>query len=342
MTNIRPKPKTAAELGIGDVRQVIDEVYILDYEIRSGEAHFICPSHDDKKPSAHVNLVTGYWNCWSCQGGGDIISLGCAILKKKRLAVEAALIPREPDAIRAAIVRTVEARRAVQTPDKDTQTKDRVADPDEYDVRPMDYMYNRGFTQDTLDKYGVRYVHRTSVKTRSNKDMTIYHSVAVPIYDESGAKLLSWCYRSTPDSAEHQPRYFYLAGTSTADLLFGHHLTHDSHTVVVTEGPLDSMFVSQAGHPAVALFGASNNRSLVKIGKLAEFRKVVIFGDRNEAGINFSISTGKLLSDQTSVSVARYRRTWVGNDPNTLTEDQVRYAVEHAIPYRAWMMESEH
>ena len=32
-----------------------------------------CPFHADKKPSLHVNLSKGLWNCFGCGEGGDAI-----------------------------------------------------------------------------------------------------------------------------------------------------------------------------------------------------------------------------------------------------------------------------
>jgi hypothetical protein len=51
----------------------------IDFKNRGREALFVCPFHDDHKPSMYMELETGKYHCKSCdEKGGDIISFHMA------------------------------------------------------------------------------------------------------------------------------------------------------------------------------------------------------------------------------------------------------------------------
>lgn len=71
-----------------DIGAVLD-FYGLQYRSdRRGEQSIKCPIHEDRTPSASLNLDKGLWNCFSCNTGGDAISL---IMTREVLTYEAAL-----------------------------------------------------------------------------------------------------------------------------------------------------------------------------------------------------------------------------------------------------------
>lgn len=326
---------TADQFGITDVLDVVQNVYQMEVDIRGDEAYFLCPAHEDHKPSASVNLKTGYWACWSCSTSGDIIHLGTKVLKMSRMLVETSLSPSDPDSKRLAAVRSLEALKRNRTVQEKDVVVDRIQDPSEFDDEPLTYMRARGFRNRTLRKFGIKFVDSTRVRTKNDKTITIENSIAIPLHDSEG-ELAGWCFRATPSSPGWQPRYFYTAGSKISDLLFAEHLLVDN-AVVLTEGAIDAMWIMQAGFQATAVLGASN-ANVAKADRLSDFRKVVIFGDRNAAGIKFVERMGMLLSSHTSVRVCRYRRSWQGNDPNELTAEQVSAAILRAVPFHEWRL----
>lgn len=326
---------TAAQLGVENVHDLVRDVFQLQVEVRGDEAYFLCPVHPDRKPSASVNLKTGWWSCWSCSAGGDIIHLGTKVLKQSRIIVETSLNPTDADSRRTAIMRSCEALRRREEPEsRNEHVVDRVQSPSEFDNTPMDYMHSRGFKNSTLVKFGIKYVRRTYVRTRKGKTMKLRKSIAIPLHDVDG-ELVSWCFRATPQSNDFQPRYFYTTGGPISEILFAEHLLDENKPVVVTEGAIDAMWIDQAGYQATAVLGASNANP-IKADRLSDFRRVVIFGDRNAAGIKFVGRLGLLLAPHTSVSIARYRPSWGGADPNELSVQQVSDAIERAIPIHEW------
>jgi DNA primase len=58
-------------------RARIDEVVREHVALRSaggGSLKGLCPFHDEKSPSFHVTPAKGYWHCFGCQEGGDVIT----------------------------------------------------------------------------------------------------------------------------------------------------------------------------------------------------------------------------------------------------------------------------
>ena len=55
----------------------IDEV-VADYvQLKSaggGQKKGLCPFHDEKSPSFHVTPSKGFFHCFGCQTGGDVIA----------------------------------------------------------------------------------------------------------------------------------------------------------------------------------------------------------------------------------------------------------------------------
>lgn len=341
---------TAEEYGIVNILDVVTEIYGIEVaEIRrkhgSSEAFFRCVSHKpDNNPSCSVNLKTGYFRCFSCGTGGDIISLGAKALNKTRLEVAALHMSNVDDIARKveAVLKakaTYDARRyAIET------HHELFPFPplDEYTDQPMDYMYDRGFDQHTLDSFQVKFVWKGKVLTRRGNLMTLFRSIAVPVFDEFHAHA-GWLYRATPKSPDWQPRYLYTPGMQVASILFGYTQAYAaSGPLVVTEGPLDAMWVSQCGYRTVATFGSSNVQNAHKINLLLNalnlHDSLILFGDRDEAGARFVHKLYDLTANHASCKIFRYRSGWNGTDANSLTAEQVRWGIDHAIPYHDWII----
>ena len=55
----------------------IDEVvsdYVQLKGAGGGQKKGLCPFHDEKSPSFHVTPARGYFHCFGCQEGGDVIA----------------------------------------------------------------------------------------------------------------------------------------------------------------------------------------------------------------------------------------------------------------------------
>ncbi len=332
---------TADQLGINDVKYILTERFGVDGRERGDEFDLLCPdpAHDERKiGSCSINLHTGLWKCLACGKAGDLISLGSLVMGEPYAAVKRSLEPSTPEAL-AATVRTRLAS-VLRRPERRKAAALR-----EYVGRfyPPE-LYQRGFTEDTLDRWGVRFVYSDVLEGKTGQ-FTIAQSVAIPVRDANG-QLLAWCYRRTDLSPSWQPRYLYTPTISLSEVWFG--LQHHSRAreIAVVEGALDAMWLDQCGFPALALLGSEMGDR--KLTKLCQYRRVTIFGDHDAAGAMAVRRIGKTIGNATAVRVVTYPRRIIemhrkadGSpgkvDPGALHPVDVELLMAQAKPWTTWL-----
>lgn len=324
---------TSGELGVESVLDVLTNVFHLEGIARGKEFDISCPhpQHIDSRPSCGVNLNNGLWHCLSCGIGGDLVKLGMLVLGESYDSVVDRLEPNTREAAIVTIQKKIAALASIKT------RKRKIKLPGPYLEGPLDALVDRGFKPKTLERWGVRFVHEDTLEGNKGT-FTIRNSIAIPIRDHSG-RLLSWCYRSTPQSPEWQPRYLYTHGISMQEIWFGLQHHHKAPQLVIVEGALDAMWLDQCGIPALALLGS--NPSDTKIKKLRQHRSIILFGDKDHAGVKAVRRIGSLLGYEMSVRVARYPRWASGKDPQELAPIDVELAVASAIPWLLWIRNND-
>ena len=70
---------------IENLSQRVDIVDIISQYIevrKQGSSYVcICPFHNDKNPSMHINSQKGFYHCFACKAGGDVFKF-IMLLKK--------------------------------------------------------------------------------------------------------------------------------------------------------------------------------------------------------------------------------------------------------------------
>jgi ribosomal protein L37AE/L43A len=345
------------ELGIDNLLEVLRGTFGLDGEVVISDYRIACPNpkHNDKNPSCYVllkdrvdrsgrRIEAGTWSCFSCHAKGDILSLGKYVLKRKRSEVRKLLEPGNVDGQIAVLqrrlgsfLRTPEARMSPAEWERVWKRRPWLEKDarrlDSYEDGPKTYLLNRGFTVATIKRWGVRYVRQATVNTKKGT-ATIKNSIAIPICDREGT-LICWCYRKI-DESSNWPKYFYTHNSPRSHVWLGiNHLDRTDHVVLV-EGMLDAMWLDQSAIPAIAIGGSGVDVDRAR--SLTEFGRLTLFMDRDDAGQWAATSIGSVLWERMPVFVARYRKGWAGDDPQSLEPDELRYAVDHAIPFTAWQL----
>jgi DNA primase len=339
----------AVDLGVDDVYVTLTELFGLKGQVHKDEFNIICPNpnHVDNDPSCDVNLVTGKWNCFSCEAFGDLVDLGSLVLGQRKGKVFKLLKPDNPDAIRAALQRRLRsARKAAETVKPPRQREAlRLPPVGSYEGRPMLYLKRRGFELETLRRWGIRYAENVTLFREDGKPFEITHAVAIPILSETG-KILAWCYRATEHSAHwfREVRYIYTPGvTETLNRnWFGMHLHRECEEITIVEGALDAIWCDQNGIPALAILG-SQVKQMAKVRKLMDFRKVTILTDHDASGVSTAFHLGTALQERgVACSVSRYS-SWMLNrkgEPAKDAQDLCGMDLElihaRAIPFALW------
>lgn len=352
----------ADDLGIDSVLDVVRDVFGIEGKLLgNGEFRILCPVHEtdglDHDPSCDVNLATGQWNCFSCSASSDIIGLGNIVLGLPRRKVQDLLRPNEPSALVASVKARVKRRQASIVATEDFTNSETIIPINDvppmgsYEKGPFDVLYERGFTKDTLKRWGIRFVsdvelRKAKVEPGKPETFALQNNIAIPIQDMTG-KVAAWCYRATPNSALWQvesAKYIYTPGL--LDVLnrnwFGLYRHQDEREIAVVEGALDAMWLDQCGIPAVAMLGTST-KQFEKVEALTRFRRVTIVPDRDGPGLIAAIKLGdRLQSYGTPVRISLYRE-WMTNrhgdeasDPQDLCPLDVELVHATALPWQVW------
>lgn len=345
----------AADLGVTDVLDVVVNLYQLDGEVHGDEYKILCPVHPDSSPSADVNINTGLWSCWSCGAKGDLAGLGVDVLKKlppkanARLKTEARneiielLKPSSPTKRLTVAQRKIELARTIHSPVAVRRNPLRLPPPRRYVAEPLDYMRERGFTNRTLKRWGVRFAPSQTLVKADGDEFTVKNNIAIPIRNAEN-KLQAWAYRATPESDDWQPKMIYTPMFDLSGNWFGIHLHHDEPEIFICEGPLDAMWLDQNGFPALAMMG-SNHKNPRKFRMISHYKRVTVVPDYDHGGVMMTERLGSVLRGQVPVFVARWPKGVVERtgkekpDPQDVRRKRdLELIISRTIPFQAWAL----
>ena len=248
------------------------------------EYKFLCPFHDDKVPSANVNVNTTAWFCHACGAKGSVLDLVMKrdnIEYKEALAIvgEAAGMPpptldRKGNGQAGPAVPSAKAAGV-------KLTEEMVKGWHEAALRNADLMRwfteHRGYTVETVDKYQLGW------------DGT---RVTIPIRDAAG-KLVN-VRRYLRDSKGSQGKMLGFAPGFNEARLFPIDALSDAEIILV-EGEWDAMLLRQYGFNAMSVTsgaGIFNNEWV----ELFSDKQVTICYDNDKAGQDGAIAVATKLS----------------------------------------------
>ncbi len=140
-------------------------------------------------------------------------------------------------------------------------------------------LLKRGFTRDMLAKWSIQWDEE-------------HGAMRLPIMDKKGEKQ-GHIYRY-PEGVE--PKYRYEQGFQRSETLYGlWRLSTAVTSVVLVEGPLDAIWVQEAGWDGLAILGSSLSEAQAKIVYNLKPRRVLLCFDNDPAGTIASQKAAGLL-----------------------------------------------
>ena len=333
--------------------------YRIDLKTSGSRATGLCPlpTHPQRgagkrTPSFSVNLDRGLWNCFGCHAGGNVLDLAIRMEGKD---------PASPDDVRAVALklahtfningddrepptnasRRPQARRSSRdvkkepSGDEPSDSKGHNATPSlpivvnaplDFELKQLDpvhpYLLDRGFTPETIAKFGLGFCSRGLLKDR----------IAIPLHDADG-RLLGYAGRIVDDACidDEHPKYL-LPGPRERDgkryelhkseLLYNHHrIGRINDTLVVVEGFPSVWWLDQHGHAnAVALMGSrcSEAQAALLENLLTVGSAIIVLTDGDDAGRSCA---GDLFVKLGHRRQLRYARLDDGEQPTDLSSD---------------------
>ena len=356
-----------------DIVQVVQDYVPLK---TAGSSHKgLCPFHSEKTPSFHVHRDKGFFHCFGCGVGGDVLKF--VELQEKlsfqdavrQLAQRFGLQVPEPDTEHNAAAETErESLRAVHEVAGEF-FRTRLADPIGRHAR--EHLAARDLTNETSERLGLGFAPPTRnsllkhLRAKGYSDAVIVRSglataregqpladrfrnrLVIPIVRDTGSVV---AFGARALQADQKPKYLNSPETaiySKARTLYGLHLSKSairkSGYAVLVEGYFDFAQAIQVGvMPVVASCGTAVSEHQVKLLKRFTSKVIVSF-DPDPAGAGATARSGELLLAaglQVNVAVLK-----TGEDPDTcIREHGGSYYVEKlraSQPYLEYLLDRE-
>ena len=194
-----------------DFEQVLRH-YGVEVKRKGNQHHGYCPlpDHNGKKnsPSFSAQLEKGIFQCFGCGAKGNVLDFAALMEKtdpKDGAALHTVAVELQkrfcPELGNAPQVQ--EAKITTEKPAKPEKDLPAVVNaPLDFELKGLDtkhpYLLNRGFSQDTIDRFGLGFCSRGYLKDR----------VAIPLHDHAG-NLVGYAGRVVDDAtiSEDNPRY---------------------------------------------------------------------------------------------------------------------------------------
>ncbi|MCX5659219.1 MAG: DNA primase [Planctomycetota bacterium] len=310
------------------VQQATDVVRLIGEHIalrpRGKEFLGLCPFHDDKNPSLHVNPAKQIYKCFSCGAGGDVFSFaqnyhkmtfpealrhlaeraGIKLEEYRRPDGAASTGPSDRERVLAANQLAVSYFRALYRHPEVGQGAREYVDQRHINAAMVE-AFQIGYAADAWDGL-VAMIQKKNwdrsafelaglVSARQNADGhydRLRHRLIFPICDALGRTI---AFGGRKLRAEDEPKYLNSPETmlfNKSATLFGLHLAKkaiiDSRTAVIVEGYTDVIACHQAGvRNVVATLGTALTPQ--HVSELRRYcQKVVLVYDGDEAGVKAS------------------------------------------------------
>jgi DNA primase catalytic core len=271
----------------------------------------LCPFHSEKTPSFHVHPDRGFFKCFGCGVGGDVITFlqkleNVAFAEAVRTLAVKAGVELEPENPHAARARS--EREAIYDANRLAAAFFARALQSEAGARARAYCEKRGFSAATVERFGLGYAPDSwdalvddlrengvdlalaakagLVKPSQRGGFYDFYRdrLMVPTYATTG-EVIAFGGRALGDA---EPKYLNTAGTPVYTK--GQHLyalnvarraAQSDRTLIVVEGYLDCIAMHQAGFEnAVAALGTSfTPEQATELRKYAEYVYLCFDGD---------------------------------------------------------------
>ena len=364
---------------IDDLKSQADIVQVVQSTVplrRAGTAWVgLCPFHAEKTPSFNVHPDKGFFHCFGCGAGGDVLKF---VELQERLGFQ--------DAVRH-LAQRVGVRVPEPATDRDAAAEaerealvgvheaaagffaERLAGTEGRAAR--DHLEARGITGDTADRLGLgcappaRDRLTAHLRDRGYADDLLVRSglsvsreggpladrfrnrLVIPIARDSGTVVAFGARALRPDQ---RPKYLNSPETaiySKGRTLYGLHLSkraiREAEYAILVEGYFDLAQAVQAGvSPVVACCGTALGEQQVRL--LKRFTpKVIVSFDPDPAGAGAASRSGELLLAQgMQVNVATLAD---GEDPDTCIRkhgvDRYRETLRASRPYLEYTLDRE-
>jgi DNA primase len=336
----------------------------------------LCPFHAEKTPSFHVHPDRGFFKCFGCGAGGDVITFlqrseNLAFADAVRSLATKAGIQLEPETPQASRARS--EREAIYDANRIAAAFFARMLKDERGAAARAYCRHRGFSEATVERFGLGYAPDSwsglvSELERNGVDLELAAKAGLVkrgqrgFYDFYRDRLMVPTYSTTGDViafggrtiGDGEPKYLntattpvYTKGRHLYALNLARRAAQVDRTIVVVEGYLDCIALHQAGFEnAVAALGTSfTAEQAAELRKYADYAFLCFDGDAaGSAAATKAIDVASKSIEDTGLSV-RIVLLPSGEDPDSFVRTHgapaLRRLLDEAKPALEFRIDTE-
>jgi twinkle protein len=306
------------------VKAIKEKIDVVDYIGRflslkkEGSSYkAICPFHPDKNPSFYVKPSEGYFHCFGCGVGGDVIkfaqlyhniSFGEAIkMLSQEIGLPISNNKREEDKEQSPKISFEQITAYVEKCQENASLA-------------KSYFANRGLSADFVDKY------RVGFDIENN-------AVVFPIMQDE--KVICWTRRNldNPDC-----KYEFPAGYNAMPFNLDVFKNEQQSNIFIVEGIFDALTIEAAiGQPAIALNSCNNQQNFLReLNKIKpKDKKFYILFDNDEDGNKAAKQLIEKMKNQYEVAICR----WEGAPYKDINEFW-QNSQDECIKFLEWQLET--
>ena len=227
----------------------------IDVPVEHDEFSIRCPFHNDSVASCSINTEKGVWICFAGCGAGSLESFLKRYLRSDAISITKLLLESQANF-------SVDIFDDLEETIKGRPEYFMEADTSRFPI----WAYDRGFTEETLKKWGC--------------GTTEYNDLVIPIHDIDDRLVGSVTRRTNA-----VPKYMYSKGLQKSRVMFGANKLEGHHKYIcITEGSLDTMWLTQNGYPSVAILGATMSKAQLDILRSLRTEEYILCFDNDAAG----------------------------------------------------------
>ena len=313
----------------------------------------LCPFHGEKTPSFHVHPDRGFFKCFGCGVGGDVITFlqkleNVTFADAVRMLAQKTGIELEPENPQAARMRS--ERESIYEANRIAAAFFARTLKGPQGARARDYVEKRGFGEAIVEKFTIGYAPDswdalTRELERSGIDLALAAKAGLVkagqrgYYDFYRDRLMVPTYATTGEAiafggralGDAEPKYLntsttpvYTKGKHLFALNVARRATQAERTLIVVEGYLDCIALHQAGFEnAVAALGTSfTEDQAAELRKYAENIYLCFDGDAaGEGAATKAVDIASKVIEHTGSSV-RVVALPPGADPDSLVRER--------------------
>lgn len=279
----------------------------------------ICPFHDDKSPSMHINANKGFYHCFACNAGGDVFRF---VMDFERLSFSEAVEK----------VASLSNFSLTYTSEKSQSTKNlhhilpllNAFYKQNLHKNALNYLYSRGLDDDDIAKFELGFAPESAMSLRllQNENIELKdallvgavkhssykneivasfaHRISFPIYDYKGL-LIGFGGRSLEPNSK--AKYINSPQNKLFDksqVLYALPLARENiiktKQMIICEGYMDAIMLHKAGlNNAVAVLGTALTELHLPLIKRLDCEVLLCF-DSDTAGLRAAFRSAKLLA----------------------------------------------